>query len=80
MEYAQSLFEAISDSAVLLDKSGRVLDWNNGAATLFGYSKKDAIGKPINFIFVKLYHNKKNGNWKRPLSGKIIRRVFVEVS
>lgn len=51
MEYAQSLFEAITDSAVLLDKSGRVLDWNRSAATLFGYSKKDALGKPINFIF-----------------------------
>lgn len=45
------LFEAISDSAVLLDKAGRVLNWNAGATSLFGYSKKEALGKSINFIY-----------------------------
>lgn len=50
-EFAQSLFEAISDSAVLLDKTGRIIDWNQGATTLFGYHKKEVLGKSINLIY-----------------------------
>ena len=39
-DYTQSLFEAIPDSAVLVDKTGRILDWNQGATALFGYHRK----------------------------------------
>lgn len=49
------LFDAIMDSAVLLDKAGRVLSWNAGATSLFGYSKKEALGKSINFIYDRNY-------------------------
>jgi len=45
------LFEAIADSAVLLDKAGRIVDWNQGAITLFGYSKKEVIGRSLNLIY-----------------------------
>lgn len=50
-DYAQSLFEAISDSAVLIDKAGRIVDWNQGATALFGYHKKEVLGKSINLIY-----------------------------
>lgn len=50
-EYAQSLFEAIPESAILIDKMGRVVDWNQGATALFGYHKKEVIGKSINLIY-----------------------------
>ncbi len=55
MDYAQSLFEAISDSAVLLDKAGRILDWNQGALTLFGYNKREVLGRSINLIYDRNY-------------------------
>jgi two-component system sensor kinase FixL len=51
MDYTQSLFEAISDSAVILDKSGRILDWNQGASALFGYSKREVLGRSINLVY-----------------------------
>jgi len=50
-EYAQSLFDAMMDSAVLLDKNGRIVDWNTHATTLFGYSKKEVIGRSVNLIY-----------------------------
>ena len=50
-DYAQSLFEAIPDSAILLDKMGRIVDWNQGATALFGYHKKEILGKSINLIY-----------------------------
>ncbi|HSW70392.1 MAG TPA: PAS domain S-box protein, partial [Gammaproteobacteria bacterium] len=55
MDYARSFFEAISDSAVILDKAGRILDWNQGATTLFGYNKRDVLGRSINLIYDRNY-------------------------
>lgn len=51
MDYSVALFEAINDSAVLLDKSGRIVDWNQGAVSLFGYPKKEVIGRSVNLIY-----------------------------
>jgi PAS domain S-box-containing protein len=50
-EGAHALFEAIMDSAVLLDRSGRIVDWNQNATSLFGYSKKEALGRSLNFVY-----------------------------
>jgi two-component system sensor kinase FixL len=50
-DYAHALFEAIMDSAVMLDKSGRIIDWNQNATSLFGYSKKEVIGRSINLVY-----------------------------
>jgi PAS domain S-box-containing protein len=47
----QALFDAIPESAVLLDKTGRIIDWNQGAASLFGYFKKEVLGKSLNLIY-----------------------------
>lgn len=55
MDYTQALFDAISDSAALLDKSGRILDWNQGAALLFGYHKREVLGKSVNFLYDRNY-------------------------
>ncbi|MBX3709378.1 MAG: PAS domain S-box protein [Gammaproteobacteria bacterium] len=49
------LFDAIIDSAVLLDKAGRIMNWNAGAAALFGYTKKEVIGRSVNFIYDRNY-------------------------
>ncbi len=51
MDYSQALFEAIADSAVLLDKTGRIIDWNQGAVSLFGYPKKEVLNRSINLIY-----------------------------
>lgn len=51
MDDIHSLFEAISDSAVLLDKTGRIIDWNQGAVSLFGYPKREVLGRSLNLIY-----------------------------
>lgn len=45
------IFEAITDSAILLDKAGRIVHWNNGATSLFGYHRKEVIGRSVNLIY-----------------------------
>lgn len=49
------LFDSITDSAVLLDKAGRIVNWNAGSVTLFGYTKKEVLGRSINFIYDRNY-------------------------
>lgn len=51
----QELFDAIMDSAIILDKAGRVLYWNMGATSLFGYGRKEMIGKSVNHIYDRNY-------------------------
>lgn len=50
-EYPHGFFEAISHSAILLDKSGRIVDWNSSATSLFGYSKKEVLGRSVNLVY-----------------------------
>jgi two-component system, LuxR family, sensor kinase FixL len=49
------LFQAIADSAVILDRAGRIIDWNHGAASLFGYSAQEVIGRSLNLIYQQNY-------------------------
>lgn len=51
----RSLFEAIAESAALVDKGGRIVEWNQGATTLFGYSKKEAVGCSLNMLYEQNY-------------------------
>jgi two-component system, LuxR family, sensor kinase FixL len=48
-------FDAIIDSAILLDKNGKVIDWNQGATTLFGYTSQETKGRSINLIYDRSY-------------------------
>lgn len=49
------LFDVIADSAILLDKAGRIINWNPSASSLFGYSKKEVLGRSVNFIYDRNY-------------------------
>ncbi len=51
----QGLFNAILDSAILLDKAGRIVYWNAGASSTFGYSHKEVQGKSANLIYDRHY-------------------------
>ncbi len=55
MEELHFIFEIIHDSAVLLDKAGRIVDWNPGASTLFGYPKKEVLGRSLNLVYQQNY-------------------------
>ncbi|MDX1901327.1 MAG: PAS domain S-box protein [Gammaproteobacteria bacterium] len=46
-----SLFDTIKDSAVILDRAGRIIDWNQHATTLFGYNYREVTGRSLNLIY-----------------------------
>jgi PAS domain S-box-containing protein len=48
------MVDEIEDYAIiLLDKDGRVLNWNKGAQKIKGYSKEDIIGKSFRLFYTK---------------------------
>lgn len=50
-----ALFDALTDSAIIVDKTGRIVNWNNGATSLFGYSRREVIGRSVNLIYDRNY-------------------------
>jgi len=45
--HLQTLIDSISDAVVAVDSSGKVIIWNPGAEQMFGYRRKEAIGRAI---------------------------------
>lgn len=43
-------FDYIFDALVVTDLQGIITDWNKGSETLYGYSKEEAIGQPVNIL------------------------------
>jgi diguanylate cyclase (GGDEF)-like protein/PAS domain S-box-containing protein len=48
--YWKSLVESISNGIVSLDSENKVIGWNRGAERMFGYSKKEVLGKNIDLL------------------------------
>jgi PAS domain S-box-containing protein len=51
--YHKMISEVIDYAIILLDKDGKVLDWNKGAEKLNGYSPKEIIGKSFRLFYPK---------------------------
>lgn len=45
-------FDHLFDAVVVTDLQGIITDWNKGSETLYGYSKDEAIGQPVNILHV----------------------------
>ena len=66
-------FDYLFDAVVVTDLQGIIIDWNKGSEILYGYSKKEAIGQPVNMLHVPEDSSKitsevisaveKNGKW-----------------
>ena len=49
----KSLIDSSSDAIICKTLDGRVISWNKGAQTIFGYSAEQMIGQPILRLFPK---------------------------
>ncbi|PKG37771.1 sensor domain-containing diguanylate cyclase [Psychromonas sp. Urea-02u-13] len=43
-------FDYLFDALVVTDLQGIITDWNKGSESLYGYSKEEAIGQPVNIL------------------------------
>ncbi|MEP7162152.1 MAG: sensor domain-containing diguanylate cyclase [Candidatus Moraniibacteriota bacterium] len=56
----RSLVENIKDYAIfMMDKKGIITSWDQGACELFGYTRRDIIGKNFSILFIKEDFKKK---------------------
>ena len=57
----QSVIESAKDAIIVADFQGAIVQWNQGAETIFGYSEKEILGRNISVIIpdrFKEAHNK----------------------
>ena len=43
-------FDYLFDSMVVTDLQGLITDWNKGSENLYGYTKEEVIGRPVNIL------------------------------
>ncbi len=52
------IIDQMFDGVIVTDLEGIIIDWNNGAHRIFGYSKEDAVGK-----LPSMMHQKHDADW-----------------
>ncbi len=45
--YWETIVQSLHDGIVALDKSNTIVEWNNGARKIFGFSRREAVGKNL---------------------------------
>lgn len=51
----RTLVESATDAIVLADHRGHIISWNQAAERLFGYSRQDALGRPLTILMPVRY-------------------------
>jgi diguanylate cyclase (GGDEF)-like protein/PAS domain S-box-containing protein len=52
LKQREKAFDYLFDAVVVTDLQGIIIDWNKGSEVLYGYSKEQAIGQPVNMLHV----------------------------
>ncbi|NQS99227.1 MAG: PAS domain S-box protein, partial [candidate division Zixibacteria bacterium] len=55
-EYIEAIFRDLPDAIVTLDSEYRIVEWNPGAAKLFGYEKEETAGKNLDELIAGKDH------------------------
>ena len=69
------LFDTIADGAILIDSSGRVLQFNKACETIFGYQPDEVIGANVSMLMPEPYagkHDSYIGSYFRTNEAKVI--------
>lgn len=51
LETQANILEQVGDAIICADLDGHIKSWNKRAEELFGYSRDEVLGKPMNFIY-----------------------------
>ena len=54
-ERYRAVFDSASDAIISADGAGNIVDWNLGAARIFGYSEDEVQGQPITMLLPERY-------------------------
>jgi PAS domain S-box-containing protein len=51
----RSVVQAATDAIVLSNSQGRIITWNNGAQSIFGYTEAEVLGRPLTMLMPVRY-------------------------
>ncbi|MCG8632688.1 MAG: PAS domain S-box protein [Desulfobacterales bacterium] len=54
----KTAFQSASDGFVIINKEDRIINWNDGAAAMFGYQAEEIIGKPCTLIMPERFRQR----------------------
>jgi PAS domain S-box-containing protein len=79
-ETVQAILEIAPNAFVSLDAEGRVLEWNDRATELFGYSRAEALGAELAELIVPAHYRERHRAGLRAASSSApqTRRLIVE--
>lgn len=65
----EALLDAAVDAIVVIDEEGRIQSFSRAAEKIFGYSKSEAVGQPVETLMPSPYREEHAGYLKSHLSG-----------
>ena len=67
-----AIVESCEDAIVAFSPEGLILNWNRGAATVFGYSGAEVIGEPVSMLVPEDRQHRLVGLTERVLRGEFV--------
>lgn len=71
----RGLVETSIDAIVSIDDNGKIVQWNEAASRIFGYSGEEVIGKPVDILIPEKYRNRHREGFRKYLEtgeGKLV--------
>ena len=68
-KHFRSVVETANDAFVSVNSNGEIVLWNHAAENIFGYSNKEAIGKPVTLIMPKEFSEDHQQGMNRVVAG-----------
>jgi PAS domain S-box-containing protein len=66
----RSVVESANDAIILADSSEKIISWNKGAQTIFGYKQEEVLGKPLALLISRRYGDSYRGLEQFRLTGE----------
>lgn len=83
--FLESIIEKAGDAITVVDREGKIIYWNEGAETIYGYRKEEVLGrKPLDFLFpqnetLKIREEKRfQGLMAQVWKGEVVANVEVK--
>jgi PAS domain-containing protein len=54
----RSVVQSAPDAIILADETGKIVGWNKGAETIFGYSEDEILGSPVELLMPESYRER----------------------
>lgn len=64
-QFLTSVTNAAKDAIVSADSAGNIIFWNDAAETIFGYEKRDVIGKSLTLLMPEAFRQRHTDGMKR---------------